>query len=277
MDEMTQRVSIIQKLSEQLKEFLATLPNEAWMRPSACELWEVRDVVAHLTGGAERQIESMTRGRRGDAAPPPNFVSMDVATLSASNARRDIALRERLGDDLLCTFTARYDHLCELLNGFGAEDWEKPCWHARRGAMSARDYVDLRIQELAIHNWDIRSAFEPEAHLAPESVPVLVNIAPTWLWMSFRPGTKLSSPVVFRFEVTGAAPSSHDVIVNGDSFRVGHTRRSKPDVRLQCDSEAFLLFMYGRLSAASGLAAGRLAMEGDAWLVEQFEQWFKGL
>ena len=107
MEEMIRRVSIVRRLSERLRKLLASLPQEAWTRPSACELWEVRDVVAHLTGGAERQMESVTRGRQGDASPPPTFASMDVTTMSASNARRDIELRERLGDKLLPAFAAK--------------------------------------------------------------------------------------------------------------------------------------------------------------------------
>lgn len=97
MDDMARRVGLIRDLSSRLRHFLAGLSREEWTRPSACELWEVREVVAHLTGGAERQIQSMVRGRKGDAAPPPGFAPLDVAALSASNAQRDIAMRERLG------------------------------------------------------------------------------------------------------------------------------------------------------------------------------------
>ena len=277
MDERKQRVSLVRGLAERLEKFLAGLPDEAWSRPSACDLLEVRDVVAHLTGGAERQIEGMARGRRGDAARPPGFVPMDVAALSASNARRDIALRERLGDKLLSEFAAQYGRLGELLAQFGPQDWDKLCWHARRGAMPAREYVDLRIQELAVHDWDIRSAIELQAHLAPESTRVLVDMTPAWLDMSFRPGTKLASPVVYRFQVVGTAPSRHDVVVQGDAFHVAPESKSRANVTVRSDSETYLLFLYGRLGANAAAAAGRLTIEGDPGLVKQFEQWFKGL
>jgi hypothetical protein len=61
----------------------------------------------------------------------------------------------------------------------------------------AREYVELRIQDLAIHNWDIRAAFEPAPHLALESLPILVHMAPTWLGMSLRPGPRLAVPVIY--------------------------------------------------------------------------------
>lgn len=277
MDEIARRVSLIQGLAERLKEFLGTLPTEAWELPSACELWQVRDVVAHLTGGVERQIESMTRGLRGDASPPPAFVPMDGATMAAHNARRDIVLRERLGEELLATFATRYDQLGELLAKFGPQDWVKPCWHARRGVLPARGYVDLRIQELAVHDWDIRWAIEPEPHLNPESVRLLLEAASTWLGMSFRPGPRLSSPLVYRFEVTGWPSLRHLVVVAGDSFRVIPRSEAEANVVLRCDPETYLLLVCGRLRAAGAVAEGRLAVAGDALLAEQFQEWFKGL
>ena len=222
-------------------------------------------------------MQSMVRGRKGDAALPPGFAPLDVAALSASNAQRDMALRERLGETLLDAFVTQYDRLGHLLARFDPGDWDTRCWHARRGAMPARAYVDLRIQELAIHDWDIRAAFEPAPHLAPESLPILVHMTPTWLGMSFRPGPRLAAPVLYRFHMTGVAPSSPEVVVTGEAFQVRPVAPSKADVALYCDAETSLLFLYGRVPAARDVTAGRWAIDGDLGLLERFAQWFKGL
>lgn len=277
MQDIVGRVTLVARLSTRLHEFLAGLPEEALCRPSACDLWEVRDVLGHLIGGAERQIDSVRRGLQGDASPPPGFVPMDAATLSSTNAQRDIERRERLGDQLLPVFAARYQELGELLSGLKPEDWAASCWHARRGVMTAGEYVDLRVQELAIHDWDIRSAFEPEAGLDSESLPVLLDIAPAWLRMTFRPGTKLEKPMVFRFDLKGMAGRRHDVVVQGDDFQVARAGRARADVSVACDGGSYLLYVYGRLSAGGGAAADRLAVEGDVSLLRRFEEWFKGL
>jgi uncharacterized protein (TIGR03083 family) len=197
--------------------------------------------------------------------------------MSPLNARRDIALRERLGEDLLATFAARYDELEELLARFGPQGWGKPCWHARRGVLAAGEYVDLRIQELAVHDWDIRWAIESEPHLDAESVPLLLEVAPTWLGMSFRPGPRLPSPLVYRFDVTGQPSRRHLVVVEGDSFRVIPGSEAEADVVLRCDAETYLLLVCGRLRAAGAVAEGRLAVAGGARLVEQFQKCFGGL
>ena len=277
MQDIVDRVTLVARLSTRLHEFLVSLPPHELRRPSACDLWEVRDVLGHLIGGAERQIDSVRRGLQGDASPPPGFVPMDAATLSSTNAQRDIERRERLGDQLLPNFAARYQELGELLGGLAPEDWAASCWHPRRGVMTAGEYVDLRIQELAIHDWDIRSAFEPEAGLDPDSLPVLLDIAPAWLRMTFRPGTKLDKPVVFRFDLKGAAARRHDVVVQGNDFQVVPPGRARADVSLSCDGASYLLYVYGRLSAGGGAASGKLAVKGDASLLRRFEEWFKGL
>src|SRR5437016_2467260 len=42
-------VTVVQTESERLQQYLAALPQDAWTTPSACALWEIRDVVAHMS------------------------------------------------------------------------------------------------------------------------------------------------------------------------------------------------------------------------------------
>ena len=59
-------VTVLQTESERLKQYLAALPADAWTTPSACALWEVRDVVAHLTMGIDGFTLRITRGLQGE-------------------------------------------------------------------------------------------------------------------------------------------------------------------------------------------------------------------
>ena len=121
--------------------------------------------------------------------------------LSATNAQRDIERRQQLEGGILDAFDSSYAELYEELDQFGPSDWSTPCWHLRRGAMPAADYVDLRIQELAIHDWDILSAFDPDASINPQSLPALLDMSPAWLGMCFRSSAPLEPSVVFRFDL----------------------------------------------------------------------------
>ena len=277
MSEIELRVGVAKQLAANIRGYLGKLTPEHWELPSACSEWQVRDVVSHLIGGAERQAESMERGRGGDSNPSAGFVPQVPADLSATNAQRDIDRRNQLAGRVLETFDASYEKLHREFDSFGPGSWDTLAWHVRRGAMTAASYVELRIQELAIHDWDIRSALQPDVGLDPASVPVLLDMSPAWLGMCFRPSAKLSKPVVYGFEVGPAEPRKYRMSVTGDAFEMLPGQASQADLSLSTTAEQYLLFTYGRLTAAEGIRSGKLSVGGDTAHLDQFEVWFKGL
>ena len=94
MDALTQRVTLVRAEAERLQDYLGTLSPTAWHHPSACAEWEVGDVVAHLARGAEAYIEWITRGLRGDTAPPARAATADPANAAAAprHAARSVPL-----------------------------------------------------------------------------------------------------------------------------------------------------------------------------------------
>src|SRR5215510_9307775 len=80
-------VTVVQTESERLAQYLAALPEEAWSTPSACALWEVRDVVAHLIDAANSYIDWITRGLQGDISAPTGWPAPGTFT-TASLAKR---------------------------------------------------------------------------------------------------------------------------------------------------------------------------------------------
>ncbi len=277
MTDIERRVGVAKQLAAGIRKYLGELASDQWELPSACAEWQVRDVVSHLIGGAERQAESMERGRGGDSNPPAGFVPPDTAALSAINAQRDIDRRNQLAGSALETFDASYDRLHREFDRFAQGSWDTLCWHMRRGAMTAASYVELRIQELAIHDWDIRSAFQPGARLDPDSVPVLLDMSPTWLVMCFRPSAHLPKLVVYGFDIGPEESRKYRMSVTGDAFEMVPGGAPQADLSLSATAEQYLLFTYGRLTAAEGISSGKLTVQGDASYLDQFEVWFKGL
>jgi uncharacterized protein (TIGR03083 family) len=120
MDAPAHLVKLLQSESERLSQYLHPLSPDAWTRPSACEGWEVRDVVGHLTWVAEFYADTISRGVQGDTSlltdrPPGD--GPEAAVFNAYIAQRAIAWRERLGEQLLPTFRTRYEQLHHLLMG----------------------------------------------------------------------------------------------------------------------------------------------------------------
>lgn len=272
-----QEVAVIGTLARGLNEFLNGLSPNDLRRHSACDAWTVRDVAGHLTNRAERQIASMTRGRQGDSAPPPDFSApTDNMAMSAANADADIAYSISLGDDLVPTFERNYRELHLLLSSFSGGDWHCDCWHPRRGTMTAREYVSQRIQELAVHDWDIRSAFDPQAALHPDAIPVLLGMSARWLRSAYNPGDDSpTSDIRYLFALSDADPI--DVLVQPEGVQIGagiHPDPDDIDMLVACNANTYLLLAYGRIDVDT--AANSLVAIGAEGLLERFARWMVG-
>src|SRR5712691_4168784 len=275
---MTEVIALISAEASQLQDFLAGLRPEEWSRSSACAGWTVGDVVAHLTQGARTWSEAITRARAGDFNPPPGQPPLRPGERgSAATAQRAIDFRQEMGKDaLLHAFVDGYQQLHQVLVGLQAEDWDKPCFH-RRGVLSTRDYVCLRLQELVVHGWDIHSAFDAAATVSERPLPVLVGLAQRWLSNTFRPTPSLSAPVRYRFDVSGPAPVRQDILVSQDRFQIGPVPDRGADVTFCCHPGDYILLVYGRLPLDRAVDTVRLEIAGHREQALLFNTLFQGV
>ncbi len=284
MSSWEERAKLLQSESQRFQKYLSELPDDAWSKQSACDLWRVEDVVAHLVGNAEFYAATVERGLQGEFEPPEGRPVAGMGHPSrgaAGTAEGAIANRKRLGGELLSTLEARTNHLTQLLSGLSLEDQAKPCYHPG-GIVPAGNFVDLRFKELALHQWDIRSALEPGAGLAPGSMPSMVvlltkSFASGSIRWAFWPGPALDQPVRYRFDVPEPAAFKADIVVEGDRFRFEESSADPADINFRCDTGTLALMMYGRLDALAAISKGKLEVEGNGGLAAQFGQWFKGI
>ena len=134
-----------------------------------------------------------------------------------------------------------------------------------------RTYVDLRLAELMVHGWDIRSKLEGSIHLPEECLAATVDVISDFIvGILFNPGSKLGIPVRYRFELTGAVPGRHDIVVEDGTARMQPAVSADADVTFRCDTATFVLLAYERITLAAALADGRIVVEGDRELADQF-------
>lgn len=278
------RLRLLQSESERIKQYLHGLPAEALERQSVCAEWQVQDVIAHLISVAETYAGNLTRGLQGDTNPPTGRLpagQSNAASSAESIAQRSIASRQSLGDQLLVTYDAANDRLNRLLAALNPEQQRTPCYHPG-GIVAAQNFIDLRLKELALHEWDIRAALEPQARLATASLPGVLetiseSIASGSLRWAFWGGPALAMPVRYRFLVSGLAPARPDLVVDGQTVRMEEAGAATPQVTFRCDTETYVLLVYGRLPRETAIASGRLVVEGDRELAAAFGQWFRGI
>ncbi|MEE3012951.1 MAG: maleylpyruvate isomerase family mycothiol-dependent enzyme [Chloroflexota bacterium] len=266
MTTQQQRVALVKSESRRIQQYLSGLSAEDLARPSACDAWEVRDVVAHLIGGVDLFAANISRGVQGDSTPPDGFPPAGVSSLMArleAGAQRAISLRESMGDPILTTFAARCEHLNQLLEGLAVHDWERLCYHPGK-VISVATYVDLRLAELVVHEWDIRSKLDASAQLSNQCLPAVMDLMPAFVVGTlFRPGTKQSASGRFRFELTGLVSGSHEIVVENGYSHMEAPGNGPTRATFRCDTETFALLVYGRVSLDKAESEGRLTVQGD--------------
>jgi uncharacterized protein (TIGR03083 family) len=277
-------VKVIQTEAEELADYLQALPPESWSTPSACDLWEVGDVVAHLVFVAEFYADVIHKGVRGDVSPPARFPGIDVdrSSFNAYLGQIALAYRKRLEAQLLPTFRARFADLLDLMVSLSPHDWEQPCWRFRWvGHPPARYFLDMTIQELALHGWDLRAGLEPLPRLSGLCLPVLVERVVSAQFFSNAPGRasfRLSAPqtlpVRYRFDVGGKG--MHDFVVEKAQIHLEPASSDVANTTFRCETDTFVLMMYKRLTLHEATAAGRVSVEGESGLIADFDQWLKG-
>jgi hypothetical protein len=139
----------------------------------------------------------------------------------------------------------------------------------------------MRFKELGLHDWDIRSRLESNYHMLPASMPsmiilILNSFASGSLPYAFWPGPGLEKPVRYRFNVSNPVELHADIVVESDRVHL-ESAEGEADVTCSCDTETFLLMSYGRLPSNEAMSSGRLNAEGDAGLISQFSEWFRGI
>jgi uncharacterized protein (TIGR03083 family) len=277
-------MAVLREETERITTYLTDLPAESWTQPTACDAWQVQDVVAHLVGVAEFYAGNVTRGLQGDTAPPagrPPAGSITAAMSAEGVAMRAIAERQKLGDRLLEQFRAANAHLIDVLGALRPEARTILCYHPG-GMTQAQQFIDLRLKELAVHEWDIRSRLEPSASLSAACLPAIIrlidgSVASGSLRWGFRPGEPQAEPVRYRFEVTEPVSYQIDMIVTDDAVQQEVKTDAPADVLFRCDTETFVLLVYGRLALDRALQDGRITAEGEGTRAGAFAQWFQGI
>ena len=264
------RAALVSSESARLLEYFKSLSPTDWQTQSACDAWSNADVVAHLIMAVDNFSGNIERGVRGDSSSPDGLPPQDtdMAARMAANATRAVAMRESLGDSLVDAFAQNCERLDTLLAGMGPDDWEKPCYHAA-AILTVSRYLNLRLTEMVVHEWDIRSRLEPSAKVPDDVVPAVLELLPGFVvGRLFQPGANIASASRFRFNLTDGG--NYDIVAGGGELRMEGSTGDAADVTFICDASTFSLLAYGRFSVEEAVAAGSITIEGDRELAAQF-------
>ena len=263
--------ALVSSESARLLEYFKGLSEDDWATQSACEAWNNADVVAHMTMAVDMFSGNIERGANGDSSPPEGMgppEEFDLAGRMAANAARAVAMRESLGETLVEAFSQNCDRLNALMARMGPDDWQKQCYHPA-SYLSIRRYLILRLAEMTIHEWDIRSRLEGSARLPDAVAAALPELLPGFVvGRFFLPGSEIATPSRFRFDLTDGG--SHDIVAGGGELRMEESTPDAADVTFSCSASTFALLAYGRITVEGAVAAGDITVEGDLALAMRF-------
>lgn len=265
-DRVKETIEVAKREFARLEGRLRDLSPEDLSRASACDKWTVGDVVAHVVFVVQFQKSMTSRGLQGESDAPEGArrAAADDVPTDVRIAQGAIRLREKLGEGLLDALRKNYQEGFELLDSLTLEDYEKPCWHPW-GPMTVADFVDLVVNELAIHAWDAFSTQDADYHMSEESLPAALSIG--GMTLARMANTR---PARFRFELSEGIEVP-DLVVGGDAAP------DTPSATLSCDGEALVLISSGRLLMEEASSSGRVSVSGDEGLVGELGRGLTGL
>jgi len=270
------RVKTLSKESKLFIDYLHQLSPTDWDVPSACAGWSVGDVLGHLTG--QDFSLRILRGLQGNISPPdgsPQVNNHNEDDFAKSIFDRGIATNAQLGTNLLSTFEQRVSDIIKVFEQVKSDQWDTLCYWPP-GPEKVSTMLDMRISELTMHAWDIRSRFEPDYHLSHESVTVLMDTVNRAVRRAFRPDPELNIPRRYRFVVDHDGQQRMDIVLSAAGGSVEISVDYVPYGTFKCSGETYVMLFYGRIKATEATAKGLLDC-ADHWdMAADLDGRFKG-
>jgi uncharacterized protein (TIGR03083 family) len=204
-------------------------------RPSVATEWDLSQVISHLGSGAVISLGALEAALAGD--PPPGT---DVN--KAVWARWDAMSPQERADG----FVAANTELVERYEGLDAAARQS----LRVDLGFLPEPIDVasagrfRLNEFALHSWDVRATLDPTATVRPEAVPLLLGQVGAMLGWVGKADVLGGRRATLR--VTTSEPGSTFGLSIADGVSLVDAPGS-PDGTLSLPAEAWLRLASGRL------------------------------
>jgi uncharacterized protein (TIGR03083 family) len=144
--------------------------SDSWAAPTACPLWEVRDIAGHLIDVTESYFTGFDAAQSGAAAADSLGLAVMPERLDEGAKEHRIMPRGDAMDRLRSDF-AKMMEICEALS---PDDWAGlTVRHPYLGPLPAYFYPVFQLMDYAVHGWDIRQGAGRAHGLAGDAADLL--------------------------------------------------------------------------------------------------------
>jgi uncharacterized protein (TIGR03083 family) len=231
---------------------------DAWEAPTACPLWQVRDIVGHLIDVTESYFVGFDAARGGATVDDPLGVRVMQARLD-EGAKVHRPLDQRTALDRLEGDFAKFMGICEAL---GPDDWGGlTVVHKYMGPLPAFFYPAFQLMDYGVHSWDVRQGTSRGHGLTGDTGDLLAPFM-FILWASTVevPADTPKVEVGIRFDGRNGGDYRISVGPDGLSYAPGDLD-GLPAV-IEFDPGSLVLTAFGRVNAGT--------IRGDRQVAEQF-------
>jgi uncharacterized protein (TIGR03083 family) len=240
---MTVSVSVDQAIAalrsghDELAALARGLGPDDLTRPSAASEWDISQVLSHLGSGAEIGLAALGASLAGEKAPDGDF---NKGVWARWDAMTPVERGDKFGPANQ-RLVERYEALdptqrAELRVNLGF--LPEP--------VDVATAAGFRLNEFALHAWDVKVAFEPTAAVAPEAIPVILEPMAFFLGWISRADAVAGRPATIAVRLTD--PDHAFGLRFGDAVTLTEVP-PQPDGELRAPAEAWLRLASGRLAA----------------------------
>lgn len=231
---------------------------DRWTAPTACESWEVRDIIGHLVDTTEGYLPAFELGRTGGSAPDP--LGLRIMAERVDEAAK--SLRKVPREELLDRLRHDAEQMMGTFRALTDEEWGGLLVpHTFMGPLPAMFYPVFQLVDYAVHGWDIREGAGDRHGLDGNSADFLVPVI-FILWQATADVSGVTEPFTVGIHVTGnnGGDTRMDVTSEGVQFAPGSIDDC-PAV-LDFDAATLTLTAYGRMNGGT--------VRGDRQVAEHF-------
>ncbi len=149
---------------------LAEAPG-AWSAPTACESWQVKDVIGHLVDTTEGYFKAFEVARSGAEAP----AAYGLAGMHQRAGETAQAFGELSQADMLARARADLDKMMGILEPLTEEEWGGLMVpHFYMGTVPAFIYAAGQLMDYGVHTWDIKEGSGQAPGISGDAADLLV-------------------------------------------------------------------------------------------------------
>ncbi len=254
-------ISALRTGYDTLAEQVGGLQPDDLVRPSGASEWKIADVLSHLGSGAEIGLAVLEGALDGTGRPADDFnpsvwdrwnamSPADQASNFLTANQKLIQRYEGLSDEQLADVRIDFGFL--------------------PAPVDVETAAGMRLSEFALHSWDVRVGFDPDAALAPEATEILLDGVSRLLGWA---GKADQYDGTAALTVNTTAPDRTFGLTIADAVELTDTPAT-PDGEMNAPAEYIVRLITGR--NAPQYTPASVTLTSDKITLDQLRQVFPG-